>query len=221
MNDARQLGTIERAPGIQTDQDRGRRFLLLAEKSILIWQSQMHPGTLHGRQGLNRAGQLTFQSALKREALLKLRHAKPVRIHRLKTSDRPLGQALRGQAQASVVNLVRRHQNRTTAIGMLIWNVHGCQLGHDGATVFVRQVGIQHAPLGLAPHHQPDDANGDEQSQPQADTKPLGLVQPGKSLGQGRVDGNSGSGGHHGFQKGVVRICTTNAGDYSGSFRKH
>lgn len=94
MNDASQLGAVQRAPGIETDQHRSRRLLLLTKETVLVGQRQMHPRTLHRGQCLNGAGQLAFQAALKRQAFLKLRHAKPVRLHHLKTSHRTFGQTL-------------------------------------------------------------------------------------------------------------------------------
>ncbi len=125
MNDAGQLGAIQRTPRIQTNQDRCRGFLLLTKKTILVGQGQMHPCTLHRRERLNGAGQLPFQPPLKRQTLLKLRHAEAVAIHAFKTGHRALGQPQGGQPQAGVINLVSRHQNGAATIGVLIRNIHG------------------------------------------------------------------------------------------------
>ena len=85
MDDTRQLRAIQDAAWVQADQNRCRRLLLLAEKTILVGQCQMHTGTLHRRQRLDGACQLALQPPLKIQPLLKLRLTKTVGLGQLKT----------------------------------------------------------------------------------------------------------------------------------------
>ena len=53
MNDPGHLHAIQTPAGMQTQQDRSGRLLLLSEKAILVGQGQMNTRRLHGSQGLN------------------------------------------------------------------------------------------------------------------------------------------------------------------------
>ena len=94
---------------------------------------------------------------------MKLRHAKAIGVHLLKSGNRALGQAQAGQLKAGVVHFVCGHHDGAAAFGVLVRHVHGGQLGNDGAAVFFGQVGVQHAPIGLAAHHQSQYAHRNQQ----------------------------------------------------------
>ena len=182
VHDAGELRAVQRTPRVQAQQNGSRGLLLLTVKTILVRQRQVHAGILHRRQGLDGARQLTFQTALKGQTLLELRHAKARRVHLLKAGYRPLGQALGRKLQAHVVHPVSRHQDGSATLRILIRHVHRAELRNDGAAVLVRQIGKQHAPLRLTPHHHTHDANGHKQHHPQGQAQALALVQTGQSL---------------------------------------
>ena len=123
----------------------------------------MHSRVLYGRQSLNRSGQFPFKPPLEGQTLLKLRHAKAVGVHLLKSGNRSLGQAKAGQLKAGVVHFVCWDHDGTATFGVLVRDVHRGQLGNDGAAVFFGQVGVQHAPIGLAAHHQSQYAHRNQQ----------------------------------------------------------
>ena len=150
MHDAGNLRAIKPTARVEIDDHRGRRLLLLAEKPILIGQGQVHAGILHRRQALDGAGQLTLQGPLVIHPLLELGDAKFAVVHHLKAGNRALGQALGGQLQAGIVDLVGWHQNGPAALGVAVRHVHLGQLGDDGPGIFVRQTGEQHLVIGLA-----------------------------------------------------------------------
>ncbi len=78
----------------------------------------MHPGRLHRRQGLDGARQFPLEAPLKGHLLLELGHAQFGAVHQLETDRAALGQALSGEPEAQVVNLVGGHQDG--AAGLLI-----------------------------------------------------------------------------------------------------
>jgi hypothetical protein len=215
MHDAGELGPVQHAPRMQRHEHRRRRLLLLPEKPVLVGQRQVHPRTLHRGKRLDRARQFAFQPALKRQTLLKLRHAEAVRLHHLEARHRALGQSERRQTQAGVVHPVCRHQNGTAALGQLVRHVHGGQLGHDGAAILVRQIGIQHTPLGLAPEDESGDRHHDQQADAKRQTQSLRRRKPGESLGETRIDRQSGNFGHAAFQGGVAHPSATTGRNYS------
>ena len=151
--------------------------MLLAEKTILLRQRQMHARALHGGQGLDGARQLTFEPALEIQPLLELRHPETVAFHQLKAGHRALGQPLRRQAQAYIVHAIRRHHDRAAALGMAIGHVHLRKLGNDGTTVLVGQIGEQDAVVLLTPHHHGGDGSGHQQHHAQPQAQALGAVE--------------------------------------------
>jgi hypothetical protein len=159
-------------------------------------------GRLHRRERLDGSGELALQAALEGQALLELGHAEAVGLHQLEAGDRPLGQALRRQAQAGVVHLVGRHHDGHAALGVLVGHVHLRELGHDGAAVAVAQVGVQHPPFGLAAHEEKGQGQGEQRQCPHAQLELLRTVQAGKPLSQraaaGGLEVHFGNGGAHG-----------------------
>ena len=137
----------------------------------------MHARTLHGRQGLDGAGEFTLQTPLEIEPLLKLRHAKLAGLHQFEPGHRAFGQTLGGQPQPHVVHPICRNQDGTAAVGMLVGHVHLGQLGHDGAPVLVVQVGEQHPVVGLAAKHDGCHGNGHQQRNAHPQTHALGPIQ--------------------------------------------
>ena len=209
VHDAGQLRAVERAAGVQAHQDRCRRLLLLAKKTVLVGQCQMHARGLHRRQRLDGARQFALQPALEVQPLLKLRHAELALLHQLEPGHRALGQALRGQPQAHVVHLVGRHQNGAAAIGVLVRHVHLRQLRHDGAAVLVAQVGKQHLVIGLASQHQRGQGGCHQQHQASAQTHALRTAERSHALQPGRahrewdsLQGDFDNCGHRAFHRG-------------------
>ena len=112
VDDAGDLRAVERAAGVQRQQHRGARLLLLAEEAVLVRQRQVDARRLHRGERADRARQLAFEAALEGEALLELGLAEAGAVHQLEAGDRALGQAGGRQLQAQVVHLCRRHQDR-------------------------------------------------------------------------------------------------------------
>ena len=221
MHDARQLRPVQNAAGVQAHQHRGRRLLLLAKKTILVGQRQVHAGPLHRRQCLDRAGELTLQPALKIQPLLELRHAELARLHQLKPRHRALGQPLGGQAQAHVVHAVGRNQNGATAICVLVRHIHLRQLGHDGAAVLVIEVGKQHPVVGLAAQHNGRNGHRHQQRSPHAQPHALRPVERRQPLQPARAcggsDGDFSNCRHFAFQYGRAGGRSLRWVDYSGA----
>ena len=166
MHDAGNLRAIQHAAGVNAQQHRGRRLLLLAEKSVLVGQCQMHACALHGVEREDGAGQLALQPALEIQTLLKLGDAEFAVFHQLKASHRAFGQALRGQLQAHIVHAVCRDQDGAAAFAVLVRHVHLRQLRHDGTAILVADIGEQHLVIRLAvEHRRGHDTDGDQRSQ--------------------------------------------------------
>ena len=189
--------------------------MLLPEKTILVGQCQVHPGILNRGQRLNGPRQLTLQTALEREPLLELGHAKAVRLHHLKASHRALGQPQRSQPQARVMNLVGRHQDGAATFSVFIRHVHLRQLRHNGAAVLVGQVAVKHAPFGLTAHHQAHDADHHKNSNSQTQAHALRRFKASEALTQSGVDWNCRGGSHGIFRFIVARHRTNSERDYS------
>ena len=188
--------------------------MLLPEKSVLVGQRQVHAGVLHRRQCLDRAGQLPFESTLKRQTLLELGHAKSVGLHHLETGHRALGQTHRGQPQPGVMHLVSWHQNGTTPLGVLVGDIHLGQLGHYGAAVLVGQVGVEHPPIGLAPHEQAQTTHYHKQRDAQHQAQALGRRKAGESLVDGRVEDDCRGAGHLVFRFLLARCGSSSGRNY-------
>ena len=202
VHDAGELAAVQVVTREQAQHDRGRRLLLFAEEAVLVRQRQVHAGVLHRRQRLDGARQFAFKTSLEGQALLELGHAKAIGFHHFKAANRALGQALRGQTHAQVVDALGRHEDGIAHVGMLVGHVHLGQLGNDGAAVLVTQVGKQHAVVGLAAHHPAANGQRQHQRQAQAQAKALRPVQPGQATDPARHDrwqgwvGNFGDGSH-------------------------
>jgi len=115
---------------------------------------------------------------------LKLGHAETIGVHHFKAVDAAFGQPQGGQFQTHVMDPIGWHQDGATTFGVFVGHVHGGQLGNHGATVFVSQIGVQNAVVGLATHDHANDSNGYQQDQPQGQTHALTLIQGRKALRQ-------------------------------------
>lgn len=162
---------------MQAQQHGSRRLLLLAEKSVLIGQGQMHAGTLHGIERQDGAGQLAFQAALEVEAFLKLGDAELAVLHQLEACHRTLGQALRGQLQAHIVHTVCGDENGAAALAVLVGHVHLRQLRHDGTAILVADVGEQQLVVRLAIEHRRRHQAHCDQGRQRAPAKTLATVE--------------------------------------------
>ena len=192
VHDARDLRAVQHAARVQAQQHRGRRLLLLAEKAVLIGQGQMHACALHGGQGLDGARQLAFKAALEIEAFLELGDAELAVLHQLETRHRTLGQALGGQLQAHIVHAVGRDEDGTAAFRVAVRHVHLRQLGDDGATILVAQIGEQHLVVRLAVEHGRRPHGDNQQHGDRAPTQARATVHGRPALLQGRLGHGSG-----------------------------
>jgi len=181
MHDPCNLRPVEPTPRIEGHQDRSRRALLLAEKTVLVGQRQMHTRILHGGNRQDGTRELAFEPPLEVELLLKLGDAQAVALHEFETRDRALGQALRSQAQTHVVDTVGRHHDGRTALRVFIGHVHLAELGNDGTAVFFAQIGVEHFPVGLAAEHHGGDEQGQQDHHPGRQLDHLALAQSGQA----------------------------------------
>ena len=160
VDDAGDLGPVEGAAGVQRQQHRGARLLLLAKEPVLVRQREVDARRLHGGERADRARQLAFEAALEGEALLELGLAEAGAVHQLEARDRALGQAGGRHLQAQVVNLCRGNEDGRAAFRHAIGHVHLRQLGDDGAAVLVGEVGVEHLVVAVRVpgRHREDDA---------------------------------------------------------------
>jgi len=129
---------------------------LLAKETVLLRDGQVHAGIGHVGHLLDRAGQFALQAALEVHALGELRLADGGLVHQLETGSRTrgaacaaLGQALRGQLHAQLVDLAGRHEDGAARL-MLVGHVHGRQLADDLAPVLVGQAAVQRPVVALS-----------------------------------------------------------------------
>ena len=137
VGDAGDLGPFQALAGIQGYQHRGGRLLLLAHEDRRPGNRQVHACRLHRAQRLDRFRQLTFQSALIVDLLLKLGGAEFLVVDQLEARGSALGQALRRQLQARLVHQRCRDHDRAAAVGDPVGNVLLVERGDDGAAVLV------------------------------------------------------------------------------------
>ena len=138
IDDARDLNRFQRAPGVQTDQHRGRGFLVIAQEGRLFRNRQMHSSRAHRGQGLDRTRQLALQRPLVVDLLGELADAELLRLHQFEAYQAAFGQPLRRQAQPRVVHDGLRHQNAVPTIAEAVRDVLLRQRRHDlSAVLFV------------------------------------------------------------------------------------
>ena len=203
MDDAGDLRAVERAAGMQRQQHRGARLLLLAKEAVLVRQREVHARRLHRGERADRARQLALEAALEGEPLLELGLAEAGAVHQLEARDRALRQAGGRHLQAQVVNLCRRNEDRRAAFGHAVGHVHLRQLGDDGAAVLVGQVGVEHLVVAVRVprRHREDDAgergDADQRAELAAQRHRLDAAGEGRGGGQRGV-GREGDGVVHG-----------------------
>src|SRR5450830_773979 len=100
MHDGADLLGIQHATRVEAQNDRCSRLLLIADENRGFGQGQMDAGRLYCRQGLDRARQFTFESALEIDLLQKLGNPEFLVFHQFEADIATLGQALCGQLQA-------------------------------------------------------------------------------------------------------------------------
>jgi hypothetical protein len=121
-----------------------------------------------------RACQFAFERALVVDLFEELRHAQLLVFHQLEADVAAFRQALRGQFEAHVMDLVGRHQNCRSALGKLVLDRHLVERGGDGAAVAVGEVGKQDTVFRLlAPHpHRRHDGQHDRRADAEHDVAP-------------------------------------------------
>ena len=105
-------------------------LLLVAQEHGGLGDREVHPRRGDGRQRLDRTGEFAFEPALVIDLLLELRGPQLLVFHQLEADDAALGQALRGEAQARVVDLLLGHEDRAAALRHPVGDVH-LVLGRD------------------------------------------------------------------------------------------
>ena len=149
MDDAGDLGAVERATRVQAQQHRRARLLLLAEEAVLVRQRQVDARVLHRGERGDRARQLAFEAALEGQPLLELGLAEARAVHQLVAGHRALRQAGRRHLQAQVGHLAGRDEDRA-ARSDPVRHVHLRELGDDRAAVLVGEVAVEHPELAVA-----------------------------------------------------------------------
>ena len=94
MHNAGDLRTVECAPGLQTDQHRGRRLQFIAQEGSLLGDRQMHAGGAHGPECLDRARQFAFETALVIDLFGELADAELLVLHYLEADQATFRQSL-------------------------------------------------------------------------------------------------------------------------------
>ena len=138
---------------------------------------QVHARRLHRGHRLDRARQLAGERALVVDLLGELADAELLRVHQLEADRAALGQALRGQLQAQLVDLVAGHQDHAAALGDVIGNVLLRERGDDLAAVAVGQVGVENPVLGGAGPQERDHDQRDGGGQGRQQTDFLGVAE--------------------------------------------
>ncbi len=144
MNDAGNLGPVERLARVQLQQHRCGRRLVVAQEAGVFRQRQVNACAGDRRQRLDRARQLAFQATLIVQLLLELGQPEFLPLEQLEADDGALWKTLRSQLKTRLVHLVGRHQNGA-AVGVAVRDVQLRQLRDHGAAVAIGQVGEQHA----------------------------------------------------------------------------
>ena len=154
MHNAGDLRTLQRPTGVNRQQYRCGRLLLLTEESVGAGQREMHPCARHRRQGGDRANQFAFQATLVVESFLELGRTEFLSLDKLESDRAAFWQSLRRQTQAGVMDLVGRNHDDATAFGELVRDVHLRERRDHRAAVPVGQVREKHAIVrGTGPHH--------------------------------------------------------------------
>ena len=158
MHDRRDLHRVERAAGVQVDEHRGARLRLLAQERGAAREREVDARALDRLQRLDRARELAFEAALVVDLLEELARAEALAFHELEADDAAFGQALRGELQAQVVDVLRRDEQGAAAFRELVGDVHLLERRDDRAAVLVAQVRVQDLVFGRgAPHPAADD----------------------------------------------------------------
>jgi len=162
MHDARHLGRLQGAAGVEVHHDRGGGFLFFPDEYGRLGDGEVHPGGLDGGHGLDGAAQFPFQGALEIDLFGELADAELLVFHQLEADGTAFGQPLGGQAQTDFMDFFTGHQDGAAALGELVGNVELFEGGDDGAAILFRQVAEQHLVVGLAaPQDGAHDEGGD------------------------------------------------------------
>ena len=102
----------------------------------MLGNRQMHARALDRGKRLDRAGQFTFQAALKIDLFGELADTHFLVFEQFETDQPAFGQALRGKAQAGVVDHGLWHEDGMATLAEAVRNVLLLQCGDDLAAVF-------------------------------------------------------------------------------------
>jgi hypothetical protein len=147
--DTGDLGRVERASRVETEQYRRRWLLVLAHEDTRLWNRQVHPRRPHGGDRLDGSRQLTFQAALIIDLFGKLADAELLAFHQLEADGAAARQALRCEAQADIVHPALGNQDRAAGVAELVGDVHLLERSDDCAAIALGDVGEQHSELVL------------------------------------------------------------------------
>ncbi len=163
MRDRKHLTFVERAARIQIDEHRRRWRFLVAHEHGWLRNRQMHARRLHRRNRFDRAFQLAFERALIVDLLGELADAELLVVHQFEADRAALRQSLRCKAQAHLMHLLGRHEDRAAGLGELVRNVRLLERRDDGAAVAVGQVAVEHLVVRRARPEEQARHDGDEQ----------------------------------------------------------
>src|SRR5471032_207718 len=168
VHDGAYLQLVEATAWVQVEKYGSRGFLLVAHKNLWFGQGQVDPCRIDSRDRFYCFGQLAFQCTLEIDLFQELRHAQFLVFNQLEAHIATLGQALRCQFQARIVDLLGWHEDGAAALGKLVLDTELVQRGRDGAAVAVGKIGKQHLVFRwLVPHVQRY-ADGDQRRHAQA-----------------------------------------------------
>ena len=103
----------------------------------------MHPCMLHRLEGLDGAGQLALQRALKIELLYEFRHAQRRILKQFEAHFCSRRQTLAGEAETDFMHLVGRHRHVASLVGQLVRNILRVQLFHHSSGILIGKIGVQ------------------------------------------------------------------------------
>ena len=162
VDDACDLPGVDHATGPQLHEDRGAGLLVLPDEHGGPRDREMHAGLLDLGHRLDRLGEVTFEGPLVVDLLGELADAESLVVHQLEADAAGLRQALRCELEAGLVDLVRRHEDRTAAVRDPVRDVHLGQLRDDRPAVLLGDVGEQDLVVGRACRDQGDHDDGDD-----------------------------------------------------------